>query len=156
MVFQLSPPVLYQMGFTAALEYLAELIEKRHNIRIAVNSEIKSLWLREDESVLLFRAVQELLTNVIKHAEASKSSITLKRTDYHLQIEVQDDGVGFDTTVLEAERSLKKRFGLFSVRERLHHLGGYMQVESSPGSGTKVCMVAPLSTETDTTVQVAQ
>ena len=151
LIFRLSPPVLYQVGLGEALEYLAESMEKSYGVPIAVSSELDSLRLPEDESVLLFRAVQELLINMVKHAKASRSSVTLKRSDNQVQIEVQDDGVGFDAGLLSEEGSAKKGFGLLSIRERLHNLGGHMEVQSSPGGGTKVSITTPLRTETGNT-----
>jgi PAS domain S-box-containing protein len=151
LIFRLSPPVLYQVGLSEALEYLTELMETSYGIPIAVSSELNSLLLPEDESVLLFRAVQELLINIVKHAGASRSSVTLKRSDNQVQVEVQDDGVGFDTRLLSAQGSVKKGFGLLNIRERLHNLGGHMEVQSSPGGGTKVSITAPLPTETGNT-----
>jgi signal transduction histidine kinase len=151
LIFKLSPPILYQVGLGAALEYLAEWVEETYDIRIAVNTETNCPSIPEDESVLLFRAVQELLTNTVKHAEASNSSITLRGSDDHVYIEVQDNGTGFDTGILEGKRPLKDRFGLLSIKERLQHLGGHTRVESSSGRGTKVCMWAPLRTETKNT-----
>ena len=147
LIFKLSPPILYQVGLGAALEYLAEWVGETYDIRIAVNTETNSLSLPEDESVLLFRAVQELVTNTVKHAEASNSTITLRGNDDHVYIEVQDNGTGFDTSILEGKRPLRDRFGLLSIKERLQHLGGHTRIESSPGRGTKVCLWAPLRTE---------
>jgi PAS domain S-box-containing protein len=147
LIFQLSPPVLYQVGLDAALEYLAESVGKENGISISVYSEIDCTTLPEDRAVLFFRAVQELLTNTVKHAQASKSSITIQRRDNHVYIEVQDDGVGFDTGIPTGGGSAKEGFGLFSISERLRHLGGHIQIESSPNSGTKVIMMAPLLKE---------
>ena len=151
LIFRLSPPVLYQVGLGEALEYLAELMERSYGVSIAVSSEVNALRLPEDESVLLFRAVQELLINMVKHAKARRSSVTLKRSDNQVQVEVQDDGVGFDTGTLSTQGSVKKGFGLLSIRERLHNLGGNMEVQSSPGGGTKVSITTPLSTKTGNT-----
>jgi signal transduction histidine kinase len=150
LIFKLSPPVLYQLGLTAALEYLAESVGKENGISISVDSEIDGTVLPERIAVLLFRAVQELLTNTVKHAEASNSRITLRGSDDHVYVEVQDDGIGFDLQLLEAEGSAKDRYGLFSIRERLYHLGANIQVESAPGRGTKIMMTVPLLTEAET------
>lgn len=147
LIFQLSPPVLYQVGLDAALEYLAESIGDKNGISISIDSEIDCKTLPEDRAVLLFRAVHELLTNTVKHARASRSKIRIMGGDDHVYVEVEDDGVGFDTDLLTAEESGRKRFGLFSIRERLRHFGGHLQVESSPGGGTKVSMMTPLRIE---------
>ena len=151
LIFRLSPPVLYQVGLGEALEYLAESMERSYGVSIAVSSEVNALRLPEDESVLLFRAVQELLINIVKHAKARRSRITLKRGDNNVQVEVQDDGIGFDTRLLSAQGSVKKGFGLLSIRERLHNLGGRMEVQSLTGGGTKVSITTPLPTETGNT-----
>jgi signal transduction histidine kinase len=151
LIFKLSPPVLYQFGLDAALEYLAESVGKENGISISVYSEIDKTVLSEKIAVLLFRAVQELLTNTVKHAEASNSSIIMRQSHDRVYVEVQDDGVGFDTRILEGEGSIKDKYGLFSIRERLHNLGANIQVESSPGRGTKIMMTVPLLTEAETT-----
>ena len=147
LIFELSPPVLYQLGLVAALEYLAESIEKKYGISMSVDSEVYGITVSEDRAVLLFRAVQELLTNTVKHAQASKSRITLRTSDDQVLVTVQDDGIGFDPTALEVEEPGKKRFGLFSIRERLYHLDGYIQIESSAGGGTRVSLAMPLTAE---------
>ncbi len=146
LIFKLSPPVLYQVGLDAALEYLAEMVRKETGISISVDSEIDCTILSEKLAVLLFRAVQELLTNTVKHAKASNASITLRKSDDHVYIEVQDDGIGFNTHILEEDQTVLERFGLFSIRERLYHLGADIQLESAPGRGTKIVMTVPLLT----------
>jgi signal transduction histidine kinase len=75
----------------------------------------------------------------------------MRRSHDHVYVEVQDDGVGFDTRILEGGGSIKDKYGLFSIQERLQNLGANMQVESSPGRGTKIVMTVPLQTEAETT-----
>jgi signal transduction histidine kinase len=97
-----------------------------------------------DISSLLFRNVQELLINVIKHSQANKVKVYSRRVNNQIQVSVEDDGVGFDVLELDSKPSRTGGFGLFSIRERLEHIGGRFEIESRPGHGTKVKLTAPL------------
>lgn len=99
----------------------------------------------EDEArVLLFQAVRELMVNVVKHSQARNSSVYIRRDGNNIQIKVEDDGVGFDISKLESYLKENSGFGLFSIRERLNRIGGYIEVESKPDHGTRITLVAPL------------
>jgi signal transduction histidine kinase len=87
--------------------------------------------------VILFRALRELLVNVVKHAEASKVRVTVKAPEKDVRIVVEDDGKGF------VEEDSKGGFGLFSIRERLTHLGGKMKIDAATGQGARVEMTVP-------------
>jgi signal transduction histidine kinase len=93
--------------------------------------------------MFLFRALRELLNNIIKHAKANRVKILLKRTKNEIRITVGDDGVGFASSLEEFFLS-KKCFGLFNIRERMNHIEGELKIESSSGKGTNVTLVAPL------------
>lgn len=143
LTFELSPPILYELGFEAALEWLAEQIQEQHRILVNFEDDKKPKPLVNDVRVLLFQAVRELLINVVKHAQARKAKISVRRENNNIKIIVEDDGVGFfppEDKLLGKTR----RFGLFSIRERLKYLGGLMEIESKPGQGTRVTLVAPL------------
>ncbi len=93
--------------------------------------------------VLLFKAVSELLMNVIKHAQAHKVKVAIQREGSNIRITVEDDGIGFD--VPEANQLAGvKGFGLFSIRERLRHFGGSLQIQSGPRRGTLITLLAPI------------
>jgi PAS domain S-box-containing protein len=144
--FELSPPVLYEVGFESALEWLAERTQEEHGILVEVEKQSESKPLQEVVKVTLFTVVRELLTNIVKHARATKASISLKRYRRLIRIVVKDDGVGFE--VRKATVTGKPSgFGLFSIRERITHLGGKMRIDSSPGKGTQVVVIAPLKIE---------
>jgi signal transduction histidine kinase len=85
--------------------------------------------------------VNELLTNVAKHAQTDEAVVRMWQQDQLMAVAVEDNGIAFDPSP-EASG-----FGLFSVQERLHHLGGSMKVDSMPGRGTSVVLIAPFSTE---------
>ena len=92
----------------------------------------------------LFRAVRELLFNIVKHAQTANASVQLSRTaDGRACIVVSDEGAGFDPETLRAWDGTAGGFGLFSLRERLELLGGQFEVNSSPGRGTSVTISGP-------------
>jgi signal transduction histidine kinase len=97
--------------------------------------------------VLLDQAVNELLVNVVKHAQAHNVEVSLRREGGNLKVEVGDDGVGFQLPVTEARHREGRGFGLFSIRERLRPVGGRLEVQSAPGAGTHVCLTVPLTGE---------
>jgi signal transduction histidine kinase len=155
LIFDLSPPVLYDLGLREALSWLVEEFEKRHGIVIEVTDDGMDKRLDDATAGLVFRAVRELLTNVLKHAKADSARVSLRRAGDHIDIEVEDKGTGFDAKALGA-RSSGGGFGLFSVREQISRLGGTVEVISTPGRGTRVNMRVPLNTdESPTPVDVA-
>jgi signal transduction histidine kinase len=91
--------------------------------------------------VLLFQVVRELLFNVVKHADTDRALVTLDDEDGTLVITVEDEGRGFDPDTLEPKT--EGGFGLFSVRERLRLFGGHLEIDSTPGNGTRMTAVLP-------------
>jgi len=140
LTFELSPPILYELGLVAAVEWLAEYVQKQHGLCVKVEDDGQSKPLEEEVRVLLFRAVRELLVNVVKHAGVPQARVSLRRDGTGIGIVVEDAGVGFDL----AEFGEPRKFGLFSIRDRLDLLGGSFRVEAAPGQGTRVELVAPL------------
>jgi signal transduction histidine kinase len=92
---------------------------------------------------VVFRAVRELLTNVIKHAQTPAARVSIERSNDRLVIHVEDRGIGFDAEALALDGD-RSRFGLFSVREQLRRLGGTLTIDSVEQRGTRVCMELPL------------
>ncbi|MHB0936422.1 MAG: PAS domain-containing sensor histidine kinase [Armatimonadota bacterium] len=143
LTFELSPPILYELGLYAAVEWLAEDIQRQYGIAIAVEHD-KQRWLISDDlRAFLFMATREALVNVVKHAGAKQAGITLQRTATQLSITITDDGAGFDVGQLDRPRGHGGGFGLFSIRERLRYLGGRLDIASTPGQGTTVTINAP-------------
>jgi signal transduction histidine kinase len=147
LTFQLSPPVLYEVGFEAALEWLAEHIQEQYGLSCTFEEDGESRQLDENVRVLLFQAVRELLINVVKHARAHHARISVRREDDHIRITVQDDGVGFDPSELRSHAGSGGGFGLFNIRERLDYLGGELRIDSEPGRATRMILIAPLKTD---------
>ncbi len=147
LTFELSPPVLYDLGLEAALEWLGEQIEQQHNIECRFESDPSPKPVNDEIRVFLFTAVRELLVNVAKHARAKRAKVTVRRLNDHMSIHVADDGTGFNAARMTFYLDENKGFGLFSIRERLHHLGGQMEIKSQRGRGTRVVLLAPLKTK---------
>lgn len=141
LTFAISPPVLYELGLAASLEWLGEQFTKRHNLPVVVHADSYDKRLNDEVEIVIFKAVQELLTNALKHAEATGVEINVVRSNGKLQVFVIDDGRGFDTERL-ARADTPGGFGLFSIRERLMHLGGALEINSSR-DGTAVCLTVP-------------
>jgi signal transduction histidine kinase len=139
LTFQLSPPVLHDLGLAAAVQWLVEDLQRTYGIAIALEEDGRVRDTGERTRVILFRALRELLVNVGKHAHASRVRVRLRRDGKLVRITVEDDGRGFDV-----ERVAHGRFGLPSIRERLRHLGGEMHVHSKLGKGTRIELAAPL------------
>jgi len=144
LTYQLSPPILYELGFEAGVEWLCEDLLERHGVTCGLKIGRQPKPLDDDVRVLLFRAVRELLVNVAKHAQASSAEVSVRRDGQEIRIVVKDDGIGFDASRTVARIREREGFGLFLYQERLSHLGGRLEVESSPGKGTRVTLVAPL------------
>jgi len=144
LVFELSPPVLHELGFEAAVEWLSELIKEVHGLPCDVQSNGIPHRMAPDVEVSLFQAVREALVNTAKHAHAAHSRVTLDwNSAGGLVVQVEDDGHGFDVAEVDGRRSRVRGFGLFSMRERLGVLGGRAEVESARGRGTRVRLEMP-------------
>lgn len=139
LTFELSPPILYELGFEATIEWLCEQVQKQHNILFFFENDGNPKPLDNDVSILMFQAVRELFINIVKHAHANKVMVTIVRDGKTMQITVEDDGEGFDLSKIE-----RTTFGLFSIHERLKHFGGTFAIDSEPGRGTRVTLTSPI------------
>ena len=145
LIFDLSPPVLYELGFQAALEWLAECIGERYGVPVEFEDRSDGQVFTADQEVILFRVVRELLVNMGKHSRASQAKVILSLEGQTLKIQVNDDGVGFDATSIYDAKNLRCCFGFFTMRERLNYLGGTLNVRSRAGHGTQIVLSVPLS-----------
>ena len=144
LTFELSSPLLYELGLEAAVEQLTEEIQEKYGVLSNFEGDRQPKPLDDDVSVLLFQAVRELLINVSKHAQARNVTVSIKKQENSIRITVEDDGAGFDTARIISSTKRTKGFGLFSIHERLHFVGGHIKVESECGRGTRVTLMAPL------------
>ncbi len=145
-VFDLSPPILQEVGLEAALESLVHRTEQLHGLPIALEEAASgpAMPLSEEVRTVLYRSARELLHNVVRHAAASRAAVSVSRADDHIRIVVEDDGVGFDPEAARDRGGVGGGFGLFDIRERLDYLGGHVDIRSIPEQGTRVALTAPL------------
>jgi signal transduction histidine kinase len=140
---ELSPPVLYELGFVPAIEWLAEQVQKQQGLTCTVTVGTKAVNLEGELNILLFKAVRELLMNVVKHAGAATATIAVAAGDDAVAVTVEDDGAGFDVEEVRRRLRTGRGFGLFSIRERLSYLKGRLDIRSAPGQGTRVRLTIP-------------
>lgn len=140
---ELSPPVLYEFGFSPALRWLAKQFSNTYDLAVHfIECEMENT-VSQDLGVLLFGMVRELLFNVMKHAQASQAVISVEIAAGEYRVAVEDDGRGFDPEQVLAPDAPRAGFGLFSIRERLRQTGGTIRITATPGSGTRVELVIP-------------
>jgi PAS domain S-box-containing protein len=140
---ELRPGVLDHLGLTAAIEWQAQELEKRTEIRFEFKSSPKEIVLDGGRSTTIFRICQEALTNVIRHADASEVKIALRKEPGRVLLKISDNGKGIE----EEQLSDSKAFGLIGMRERARSWGGDVKINGSPGKGTVVAVTIPLNKE---------
>ena len=138
---ELAPPVLYEHGLAAALEWLAAETGKNYNVKVTVEADSSANPEAADVRIFLFRAVRELLLNSVKHTAGSAVHVTMRhlRPD-KIRIIVADGGPGFDPALLDDKRTSSQKFGLFNIRERVSSFGGEFHINSSPKRGTQITL----------------
>jgi len=145
LTFDLGSPTLYELGLEAAIrEWLNEEVQQKHGIKTEFEDDGQPKPLDDDVCALLYRAVRELLVNVIKHANARNVKVSVCKEKNNICINVTDDGTGFISGVENFTSNRVGGFGLFSIRERLSYLGGSLEIDSKPSHGTRVTLVAPI------------
>ncbi len=141
---ELSPPILREGGLIPALEWLSRWMHEKHGLTVEMETDGRQIAASEDLTILLFQAVRELLFNVVKHAKTKTARVWVGQVDEQMEITVVDQGTGFDQAKLSCEGSTAGGFGLFSIGERLSLLGGRMEVDSAPGSGSRISLHVPV------------
>ncbi len=144
LVFNLGSPVLYTLGFEAAVEQFTERICTQNQLDFKFEKDEKPKNLDQDLSFLLYKAVRELLVNIVKHAQAKNVKVTIKKKNDKIWVRVADDGVGFDYSKIDFSDNKTNNFGLFSIRERLDCIDGQIEVKSGKDCGTEVKLIVPL------------
>lgn len=127
-------------GLLIAIKRLAKAIQNNHKITINVWDHGLDKRIENRLELILFRIIQELLTNIIKHAEATEVSVSLTNHDNILNIMVEDDGIGFHLNDLK----LKEGMGLRSIEIRIEKLGGSVEIDSYPNNGTTIIIDIPI------------
>lgn len=144
LTFELSPPILYDLGFESAVEWFGDYLQEHHGLQVSVQADEHYKPLGNETMVLLFQMVRELMLNAAKHAQGQKVEVSIRRDGDNLLIDVTDDGVGFHRQQLETSREKPRGFGLFSIRERIECIGGSIRIDSRPNRGTRVSLTVPV------------
>jgi signal transduction histidine kinase len=137
----LRPEVLDEIGLAAAFEWQAREFQRRTGIRCHVNIPAKFVDPDKERSTALFRVYQELLTNVARHANATRVNVTIAEGDTSLGLTVEDNGRGIKAKEIESPRSL----GFLGLRERVLAFGGSVDVKGDEGKGTRVSVSVPMT-----------
>jgi signal transduction histidine kinase len=146
---ELAPPVLYEHGLAAALEWLAAETRKNYNVEVIIEADSLANPKAADVRIFLFRAVRELLLNSLKHAGGSALHITMqRRRPDKIRIIVADDGPGFDPNSLDNKRTDSQTVGLLNIRERVSNFGGEFHINSNPNCGTRITLSLPCGSDT--------
>lgn len=137
----LSPAVLHRSGLVAGLEWLSGQMENKFGLSVQLETN-RVAHVDSAMRLFLFRAVQELLFNVIKHAEVKEARVLITESEKNITITVIDEGKGFDFDKLStAERP---GFGLLSIEERAVYIGGAFNIDSAPGKGSRFTLTIPI------------
>jgi two-component system CheB/CheR fusion protein len=145
---ELAPPVLYEHGLAAALEWLATETRKNYNIEVTVETDSAANPKAADVRIFLFRVVRELLLNSAKHAGGSAVHITMQhRRPDKVRIIVADDGPGFDPKSIDNKRTDSQTVGLVNIRERVSNFGGEFHINSDPKRGTRITLSLPCGSD---------
>jgi PAS domain S-box-containing protein len=139
LTFELSPPVLYELGLSQAVKWLIDQFREKHGLDIELIDDGQDKPFNNNTRFFLFQAIRELLVNVVKHAQATRASIMMTTDDGNLRIVLEDNGTGFSRPSVKCDG-----YGLFNIRERMNHINGQFEIKSIPGRGTRVTLVAPL------------
>lgn len=145
---ELSPPVFQDGGLLGALEWLAERVREKEGLKVNLTADRAAEPPSKFIRLLLFQAVRELLFNCHTHAGVTEVDLSINLLDEeNIQVAVRDEGAGFDPSSIRfGGGSSGKSFGLFSLRERIDHIGGKIKIETAPGKGTRISLVVPRRT----------
>jgi PAS domain S-box-containing protein len=144
---EMSPVVLHGEGLADAILWLASQMKEQFGLQVELTSKDDFNYLEDHMRVLLFRAVRELLFNIVKHAHVTQATVSLAQVEDQLRITVSDAGAGFDVSAVMSEPNTAH--GLLVIRDRLSLMGGRMQVTSKLGKGTQVVIEIPQAANSD-------
>jgi len=146
--FDLSYPILYELGLEVAIEeWLRTEIKDKHEMAVEFRAETQTKDLDQSLTTFLFKSIKELLINVVKHAKANNVKVSVAREPNNIVLCVEDDGCGFDCDSHRIKQGELAGFGLFNIRERLTHLGGNFNIQSKPGVGSEIVLTVPLESK---------
>lgn len=140
--FELSPPLLYDLGVEEAIRWLVEEVERRNGLKVELSDDGAVKPLDESTASFVFRAVRELLKDVLGSGDLSRATVSLRRSADQFEVTVQDGGGGLEPESHAAAAGA----GLFVIQETIDRLGGTVTVASTAGEGTSVTLRVPIAT----------
>ncbi|MFQ5709253.1 MAG: PAS domain S-box protein [bacterium] len=140
LITELRPEVLDSLGLIPALEWQAQEFKNRTGIDLEFKSDIDKIVLKKQPAIAIFRIFQEALTNIARHARATRSEVRISKSDGHLLVEISDNGIGIPKQRLENSNT----FGLLGMRERAWILGGAVEIRRKKSRGTTVKVRIPI------------
>ncbi|MHC4680848.1 MAG: PAS domain-containing sensor histidine kinase, partial [Planctomycetota bacterium] len=147
LTFDLASPILYDIGLEAAIrDWLDREVNGKYDVVLEFEDDGRNRPLGNDLRVMLYRAIRELCTNIIKHSRAKRARVSIRSKDDDMEIIVEDDGIGMeaqDSGNDAVDFSDRGGLGLFGIRERLDHFGASMKIESGTGLGTRISIIVP-------------
>ncbi|MDH3355660.1 MAG: PAS domain S-box protein, partial [Chromatiales bacterium] len=141
----LSPVVLDDLGLGAAIKHLVENFSKLHDIDGTLTMDDIGHHLTSSEERIVYRIVQEALTNIAKHAKARNVEIFIRKRNQWINFLIRDDGCGFDSEKVAKKKSVERGLGLTAMSERVRMLGGLFDINSQIGRGTSISMSVPVN-----------
>lgn len=141
---ELSPPALHQESLARALTVLAQQMKEKHGLEVQVEALDDYKSPVDNIKSFIFKAVQEMLLNIIKHAGTDRAHVKLWQKSFEFNVCVSDEGRGFDAAALEQWNRSPNGMGLFKIQERVRLMGGSCQVVSEPGQGTSITLSLPV------------
>lgn len=146
-IWNLRPSILDDLGLVPAIRWFARTNLEETGVRVDFGKDSKITRLPSYLETLLFRVAQEAMNNILHHADAKNVAIHLWSDQGQIYLEVKDDGRGFDVERTDGEAVSKNQLGLLGIKERASLVGGSVDIQSAPGSGTCVRVCVPLSGE---------
>ena len=142
LTYDLSPPILFELGLTDTIRWKLEQIKSKYNIDFEYIVNQSKYLISEKYNILIYRIISELLLNVIKHASANKIIIDIKTSQNKSYFQIIDNGVGFSNEN-NSNKSTNNGTGLFSIKERLDSIKGKIEIISKENFGTKIQLIIP-------------
>jgi PAS domain S-box-containing protein len=142
---ELYPPVLTHLRIDEVLHWLVEQLREQHDFLITIETEGRFPSLDSDKKYFIYAAVRELVHNISKHADAKRVRLAVGADQKEIVVTVQDDGKGFEQSLLENLSHREGGFGLFHIQMRLEQYGGVLSIRSNPGEGTAISIKIPVA-----------
>ena len=144
MIYELRPAILDDLGLLPAVRWFTRTNLEQAGIQVELNFPDEFPDLSQPLTTTLFRITQEAVNNIIRHSRAKKANITLNLHDSMINLQVMDDGLGFDAAQMSKEAVNLQHWGLVGIQERIELIGGKLSITSDPSHGTTLTITVPI------------